>query len=415
MNQAKRYKVLISAYACEPGKGSEPEVGWQWVVHLAKYCDVTVLTRSNNRQAIDDKLSKIAGNKPHFIYIDLGTLSRNVKQWIKPRFAAVSWYYSSWQTKAFFEIKELQKRNHYDLIHHLTFASFRLPFAVSGHGAPCVVGPVGGCEEFPEELLPIRGRKVVAKEVFRNLMTRLITGLGLGMHRYHCVDQVIASTLEMQQVFAEHNIESHLVSQIGVTGDNTAAMVKQKKANDGRIKLLFVGGIVYWKGLELAVHVLSDLPPTVSLTIIGSGPDEGLLRKEVERLLLTDRVHFMGRKKHNEVIKLYENYDLFLYPSLHDSGSFTVLEAMAAGLPVVCLDRGGPALSVDNECGKVIKAKSRHETINSLRSAVKYYLNNPAQLAVHGDCARRKLLDAYDWEKKAQTMATIYDDVITGR
>ena len=67
----KRLKVLISAYACEPGKGSEPEVGWQWALQMARFHDVTVLTRANNRASIEAEISRMDGAKPKFIYFDL--------------------------------------------------------------------------------------------------------------------------------------------------------------------------------------------------------------------------------------------------------------------------------------------------------------------------------------------------------
>ena len=54
--EAPRLRVLLSAYACEPGKGSEPGVGWNWVKQLARHEDVWVLTRSNNRGAIEQAL-----------------------------------------------------------------------------------------------------------------------------------------------------------------------------------------------------------------------------------------------------------------------------------------------------------------------------------------------------------------------
>jgi len=414
MTQAKRYSVLISAYACEPDKGSEPEVGWQWVMHLSEYFDVTVLTRSNNKKTIEDKLICTRGSYPKFVYIDLSSADQKTKKWMKPKFIAMTWYYSSWQKKAFWKIKELQRINHYDLVHHLTFASFRLPFAVAGHNTPCIVGPVGGCEEFPEELLPERGWQIKCKEIFRNLVTRLCTGPGFGMRKYHYADQVIASTFEMQQIFSEHGIKSLVIPQIGVSAEPLGTEPKEK-ARSNETKLLFVGAVLYWKGLELAIHALRMLPHTVSLTIIGSGADEDILKKEVQRLKLTDRVHFTGRKPHAEVLRLYRNYDLFLYPSLHDSGSFTVLEAMAGDLPVICLDRGGPALSVDNKCGQVVKSQSREETLESLCAAVSYYIDRPDKIAIHAENARRKLIDSYDWSKKAEVMAMIYHDVISQR
>ncbi len=57
----KKLKVLISAYACEPNKGSEPEVGWQWALQMAKYHEVTVLTRTNNRAGIERELVVLDG------------------------------------------------------------------------------------------------------------------------------------------------------------------------------------------------------------------------------------------------------------------------------------------------------------------------------------------------------------------
>ena len=46
-------KILISAYACEPNKGSEPEVGWQWIYQLSNYYEIWVLTKGNNKDTIE--------------------------------------------------------------------------------------------------------------------------------------------------------------------------------------------------------------------------------------------------------------------------------------------------------------------------------------------------------------------------
>lgn len=53
-----RIRVLISAYACEPNKGSEPGVGWNWTLQMAKMDEVYVITRSNNRKVIETFLQK---------------------------------------------------------------------------------------------------------------------------------------------------------------------------------------------------------------------------------------------------------------------------------------------------------------------------------------------------------------------
>ena len=54
-------RVLVSAYACEPGRGSEPGVGWHWVREIARFNEVWVITRMNNRKAIETALAVLAG------------------------------------------------------------------------------------------------------------------------------------------------------------------------------------------------------------------------------------------------------------------------------------------------------------------------------------------------------------------
>jgi hypothetical protein len=53
----RRLNVLLSAYACEPGRGSEPAVGWNTAVELASHHEVWVLTRANNRPQIEARLA----------------------------------------------------------------------------------------------------------------------------------------------------------------------------------------------------------------------------------------------------------------------------------------------------------------------------------------------------------------------
>ena len=68
----KRLKVLMSAYACEPGKGSEPEVGWRWMSEMSKHHDVVVVTRANNREVIENYLKSHIDDYSgvQFVYFD---------------------------------------------------------------------------------------------------------------------------------------------------------------------------------------------------------------------------------------------------------------------------------------------------------------------------------------------------------
>ena len=132
---AARLKVLLSAYACEPGRGSEPEVGWQWAIHLARLHDVTVVTRANNRAVIEAALATLPPPHPTFLYYDLSDWMIGAKR----RGFPVALYYLFWQrgvTK--FVAPRLRE---FDLIHHVTFNSFRQPGAWRACGKPIVLGP----------------------------------------------------------------------------------------------------------------------------------------------------------------------------------------------------------------------------------------------------------------------------------
>ena len=65
------FKILLSAYACEPNKGSEPEVGWKWATTLAGLGNKTyVITRSNNKRNIEEYLAINEISNLNFIYFD---------------------------------------------------------------------------------------------------------------------------------------------------------------------------------------------------------------------------------------------------------------------------------------------------------------------------------------------------------
>ena len=91
-------KVFVSAYACEPNRGSEPGVGWEWATRLSKKHDVTVITRANNRQVIEDSINPAEQSDTlHFVYLDLPVFwTRLKKRGILP----IPLYYLMWQLAA---------------------------------------------------------------------------------------------------------------------------------------------------------------------------------------------------------------------------------------------------------------------------------------------------------------------------
>jgi glycosyltransferase involved in cell wall biosynthesis len=114
-----------------------------------------------------------------------------------------------------------------------------------------------------------------------------------------------------------------------------------KRHRDSTPTALFAGRLLPLKGVSLAIQALEHLPEW-RLVICGEGPDESRLRRLAARIGVQDRVRFLGWIPRSEVLRLMrEEADAFVFPSLHDEGPWSVVEAVASGLPVVSLDRGG--------------------------------------------------------------------------
>lgn len=405
-----RLKVLISAYACEPGKGSEPEVGWQWSLQMARFHDVLVLTRANNRLAIESALKTFEPGQPRpaFAYHDEAPFLLDLKKTLH----ATKLYYLFWQRSARDVVAQLHEAHRFDLFHHVTFAGFRYPTAVWGHGVPCVWGPIGGIESVPTALLPWRHLKSLIHEIGRNT-NNLLQAAPFHMlpRRARVSTLILASTFEMQRTFSRLGFETRVMPTIGLNPRELPEPA-QRHGNTGPLKLLFVGNVITLKGIDLAIRALKESGSGATLTLIGDGDFSGGARRLVSRLQLEGQVSFLGRLPRAEVLKRYSEYDVFIFPSLHDTGGYAVIEAMFYELPVICLKCGGPAVTVDEDCGMRIPLGARQEVVSNLAAAIRQYGEDRALIRRHGRASREKVLRDYDWTKKGEQMNEVYKQAV---
>ncbi len=409
---SRRLKVLISAYACEPHKGSEPEVGWQWALQMARFHDVTVLTRLNNRPAIEKELERLRGQQPlpQFVYHDRGPFLINLKR----RARAIKLYYLLWQKSAREAVAMLHQMHQFDLMHHVTFAGFRYPVAIWGHGVPCIWGPIGGIESIPRALLPWHHPKSLLVELGRNANNLLqATPFHVLPKRARVTTLILATTPEMQRTFYHLGFDAEIMPTIGL---QTSLLPYQPHQWTARpLKLLFVGNIITLKGIDLALAALHDSKTDATFTLVGTGNYLPAAKHLIDRLGLGGRVIFKGRLPREEVLTLYRDYDVFLFPSLHDTGGYAVIEAMFNELPVICLDCGGPAVAVQAGCGQKVALGSRKRVIANLAAAIREYDQNRELLPKHGKAARERVLREYDWTQKGALMDARYQKVVATR
>lgn len=404
-----RLKALLSAYACEPGKGSEPEVGWQWAIHLARLHDVTVVTRANNRESIERELPRLREPRtaPRFVYHDESPALLRLKR----RFGVHRLYYARWQRSVRPVIAGLHRAERFDLIHHVTFAGYRYPAGIAGHGAPTVWGPVGGAESIPAGLLPWRYPRELAAELGRNLLNTITLNFSLALRRRaRAASVVLASTPAMHEAFSRLGVRSQIMSAIGL--DAVSMPSRSPSPAGGPLRLLFVGNLLALKGVDLALAALAKSGTDAQFTIIGDGPVRAGLESETARLGLAGRAKFLGRRPREEVLNGYAGHHALLFPSLHDTGGFAVIEAMACALPVICLGAGGPALAAQSGGGVVVPMGTRASVVAGLAAAIRAYDRDRSLLAAHGEKARVTVEQRYDWTGLARQMDAVYRQAV---
>ncbi|WP_177208458.1 glycosyltransferase family 4 protein [Tropicimonas isoalkanivorans] len=377
-------KVLLSAYACEPGGGSETGKGWEFAETLARRgCEVTVLTcGSHHREKIERHCAT------HDVPPNLDFVWHDVPGWPGPGYEGarhIRQHYLAWQFTARRTVKKLLAKRSFDVIHHLTWTVLRWPSFLGGLGPRFVFGPVGGGEVTPpllRESFPEAGRK---KERLRDIINRVSR-----------LDPMVRSCLRKADVIlctdtaTANHVPGKWSDKTFVVADIFAPELQPAGAREGMSTdgpaLLFAGRLEYWKGAQLALGALAELRtrmPGARLTLAGSGPDEAFLHDQARQLGVEDAAHFLGRVPHEEMLKLYTSHDVFLFPSLHDSGPHAIGEALAASLPVVCLDLGGPGIAVDASCGAVVSTGGRSvaEIHADLADAVARIVSDPQRLA----------------------------------
>ena len=365
-------KILLSAYACEPDKGSEPGVGWNWALALERRgYDVHVITRSNNREAIERTLLRDP-RRLQFHYFDLPQWARFWKRWP----GGIYLYYLLWQFGAYRNAKRLHAREKFDLVHHITFVSFRQPSFMGGLGIPFIFGPVGGGESMPRIFrrgLPASGR---IAEISRGLGNQFVAIDPFMRHTYGRAQMIVCATHETLAAVPDSFRQKCLVQRaVGIENSRIEGPNAEPASSESRPQFLFVGRLLYWKGLHLAFRALAHLRdqlPQARLRVIGEGPDAGWLRAEAQRLNVADLVEWIPPKPQPEIWDEYHRSVGFIFPSLHDSGGMVVLEALAAGLPVICLNVGGPGSMVTPTCGFPVQTEgvSEARVVDDLASAM---------------------------------------------
>lgn len=330
-------KVLISAYICAPHRGSEPGAGWNWSLAAAEHNDVWVITRENNRAAIEAELAARPHPRLHFVYVELPPWGLRLKK--GERGLRYFSYYTLWQLAALRTARKLHAKLGFDLVHHVTFANIWLPALVGFVEAPFVLGPVGGGPRVPLRLYPELGASGATREAARVGLQVASRFNPLTRATWCRATTIVAQNAETRSALPRRH-RSRVVVRPHASLPDDLTPSRTAKSGTEPVALL-AGRLVPWKGGSLALRAIARTPDW-SLTVIGSGPDHARLRALAAELGLGSRVTFIPWLAQHELWDAMAQANALLLPSLRDDAPFVVGEAQGLGLPVVAFDQGGP-------------------------------------------------------------------------
>lgn len=321
----------MSAHACMPGSSSEPGAGWAFAVAASAHHDVWLLTSPRAQAAIDAALPLAHGRGGSLTVVYVGEMPRSA--------AAGRLEYARWQGAARRQFLELHTDIGFEVAHHVMLSADWAPTAFRRRDEiPLVWGPVGGVASVPGSGWRWLGWRGALREMARAVAIPVARSVIAGRAAR------AADTVVLQNPLGGHrygHVRRVLVESNAAIDPCDLGNVVRVRPNERRA--VFVGRLVAWKGLRLAIEALRR-PAAAgwTLDVFGDGADRARVERAVRRVGLSDRVVFHGERPRREALAAMASADVLLLPTLHDAGPWVVAEAISIGCPAICLDWGGP-------------------------------------------------------------------------
>ena len=405
------FSILINAYACSPGMGSEPGMAWNWCVNLAKYCELHIITEGEFREKIEAELPTLPqGKNMHFYYNpvseDIRRMCWNQGDW---RFY---YYYRRWQNKTLEVAQNIVRDNHIDIVHQLNMVGFREPGYLWKLDKPLVWGPIAGIGTIPYSFLKKAGLKFSLFFVLKNCLTNLQLRYSPRVQAIlRKASYVITATPEAGYMINKyHGIQTVQINETGCFSKKENE-ISSIKSND-KFEVIWVGRFIYTKQLNLALETISQLKDIKDLRfhIVG----QAFKREETEKyhqyakkLGIQDICIWHGLIPNYQVHELMKRCHLFFFTSIFEATSTVILEALTNHLPIVCFDCCGFGPLIDEQIGLKIKLINPKQSVTEFAKAIEFLYHHKELLKeMSSNCTKRQ--EELSWDNKIKQMIELY-------
>lgn len=408
-------KILLSAYACEPGRGSEAGVGWNVCCGMAKYHEIWVLTQAKHRSAIEAELKRNPVSGLHFVYFELPPLAR----FWDHRQQGEWFYYYLWQIGIYSIAQKLLREHSFDLVHHITLNQYRTPsFGFQLKDVPFVFGPVGGAEIIPLQLFRDLSLATTLKESVRIIDATLPRIRKIKPKNVFWLFTNPATKKRFESHLYENNWA--ILAPLGIQVDELSISNVKPTEPNTKFRLLYAGRLDDWKGISFLLKVLQITvnrvgKESIHLEIIGATSEKA--KKKARDLIssfnLEENVSIIGFLAREKLLKRYAEIDVFVYPAFRDSGSMAILEAYANACPVLCLDIPSQYFIPDKIALKVPLQGSYSEIVKKFVEKLVWAMGRREEIREMGYRGYTYIAEYFTWDNKLKQIEEIYEQAIT--
>lgn len=412
-------KVLLSAFACDPSMGSEPYVGWNWLLQTLKASDefdVILLTRRMHETSVRDAMSPEDSNRLTIIAFDLFGLSG-----MDHRHRLMKLYFVFWQFAALFYVGAYQLRNRsIRVIHHCTYNVVDMPgFLWLIPGSGFIWGPVGG-----GQVPPAWARRIYGdgwrREQKRRFMKKMI--------RYNPL--VYLASMRASKIYVANDDTHDVLPTVAKpkcirlmeTAVNHAPSPQPRTdASNLKFNILWVGQLEARKALiillDAMVYLRQHYPAVfrgLSVKIVGSGPDELAMILALENANLGQVVDLAGALPYAEVQRLYQEANAFVFTSVQDTSGNVLLEALSNGIPCIAFNHQGAKEILHGGGGMLLNVNSYDEAVCQLAEGLKTLATSPELVNKLSSDAVANINKGFLWEQKGIIQRKVLNEILNG-
>jgi glycosyltransferase involved in cell wall biosynthesis len=402
----------MTAYHYDRAHSMESRLSWQRAALAAQDYDVTVIcARGDSHRPRIASDRDVGDQGVSTVVLPTNRLERALMS------GSATYYlgYRLWHRRVYQLAQRLHAKRPFALVHHVSFCGYREPGDCWRLDAPFVWGPVGGTRPFPMRFsreLDVRGG---LRELLRNVANDCQLRFGLHWRRaLRATKGVMAANREVaDDVERRGGVRPSVLLETGIGEIRQAP--RPLRDRDEPLKILWSGRLRSWKGLPLLLRSLAGLPGgcRYTLRVLGQGISQERWERLAERLGIDGNIEWAGWPSYREQLPHYDWADVFAFTSLRDTSGTGLLEALAAGAPIIGVDHQGAADIMTDECAVRVPATSPAAVVAGFRSAIERLEADASELARLSQGALERARE-FHWDRQWDVMREVYRLALSG-